>query len=594
MAPVCETVTGNPGTFPPQTPVTKWVGGPGCGKTWTLLEYVRYERDEHGTDLKEIQFLSYAKSQTADVRRRIAELYPESTEEDRKKHVKTIHGAALSSLLRSGDLVQYREGIGGDRVIWENSRSIGPYIDFCRTYDLPYNPKIGSNVLEDGEDFQYFGTLPSGNAFFSINNYLSAKLWPYTSWAAAIHETGLKVDKRDINTALFTKWEGYKKARRLWEHEDYCRYALEVRPFLPGKVLIIDEFQDVSPSHNALYEMWRDQGTFDQIYLAGDDNQSIYGFRGANPEYIRNTPADNAGAWGGAVPVSRRCPSNVVRLADLTLRGRSNMTPKEDGGTVQWVREKAAPAVIDHILGLHEQYGTVMVLSRFRSHVQKWHELMDKQGIPHLSLSKKFFTWDTVKSERDGKDQKGRQMGDILGFLYAMTKYQDGKGTWTVPKKYALGLNSVLSVPEDKKKRTDSFLYHLKPDQPVSIPDILDRWGFPEDTTPHQIIGHMHFTERTNPAIRTRLAAALSNGRFIMPGSILVDTIHAAKGLESPAVVVYAGFLEERLQDAKTEPEEERRVGYVAVTRSSNHVSIVEPLTGPWNPVFQPVRGFWK
>ncbi|OPZ72918.1 MAG: DNA-dependent helicase II [Firmicutes bacterium ADurb.Bin456] len=90
------------------------------------------------------------------------------------------------------------------------------------------------------------------------------------------------------------------------------------------------------------------------------------------------------------------------------------------------------------------------------------------------------------------------------------------------------------------------------------------------------------------------MAAAVSNRRYIMPGSILVDTIHAAKGLEAPAVVVYAGFLADRVKDAKTNPEEERRVGYVAVTRTSNHLSIVEPLTGPWNPVFETVRGIWK
>lgn len=595
MTSVSETKTGNPGTISTRTPITKWTGGPGCGKTHTLLEYVRYERDEHGTDIKDIQFMSYAKSQAADVRKRIAELFPDSTEKDRERHVKTIHGAALASLIRSGNLTMAKGPEDrGDRVIWETPRSVGPYVEFCRTNDLQYNPKIGSINMDDWDDFQYYGSLPSGNAFFSVNNFISAKLWPYTSWATAIHEMGLKVDKRDINTVIFTKWEGYKRSRRLWEHEDYCKKALEVRPHLPGKVLIIDEFQDVSPSHNALYEMWRDQGTFDQIYLAGDDNQAIYGFRGANLEFIRNTPATCAGAWAGDVPVSHRCPSTVVRLADLVIRGRSNMKPRSDGGTVKWVREQSAPAVIDHILGLYEQYGTVMVLSRFRSHVQQWHELLDKGGIPHLSLSKKFFSWDKVKSERDGKDQNARPMADFLGFLYAMAKYQDGKGPWTVPKKYTLGLNAVLSVPEEKKKRTDSFLYHLKPDQPVSIPDLLTRWGFPEDTTPHQLIGHMRFTERTNPTIRKRLAAALSNGRYIMPGSIQVDTVHAAKGLESPAVVVYAGFLEERLQDAQANPEEERRVGYVAVTRSSNHVSVVEPLTGPWNPVFQPVRGFWK
>lgn len=594
MASIVDTTQGNPGTFSPVTQVTKWVGGPGTGKTYTLLKFIEYERDQHGTDLKDIRFMSYSRSQMLDVRNRIKEIYPDSNEKDRERHVKTIHGTALYSLIRSKNIVMSQElGDGKDTVIQEGSQTWA-FIDFCKLYGLQYNPKLGK-ITEDEDDVLIRGNLPNGNAFFSVNNYLAANMWPFTSWPYAVHEMGIKIDKRTIDTALFHKWEEYKTSRKLWEHEDYCKLALEAHPHLPGTVLIIDEFQDVSPSHNALYEMWRDQGTFNQIYLAGDDNQSIYGFRGANPEYIQNTPANLSGAWGGSVPVSHRCPSQVVQLADQVLRGRSNMVPREDGGTVEWVRKQSTPAVLDHILDLHQRYGKVMVLSRFRSHVQKWHELLDSNGIPHLSRSGKFFTWDKVIPERDGQTQNKRDMGDILGFLYAVDRYQTQGGPWTVPKKYALGLSAVLSVPEMNRKRTDSYLNHLKPGLPVSIPDLLtDKMGLPEDLTPYDLITHMQFKGRYDPQIKKRLNTAVSNGRYIMPGSIEVDTIHSVKGLESPAVVIDCSFLEDRVKDAKANPEEERRVGYVAVTRSSNHVSLIEPIHGPWNPVIEPVRGLWK
>jgi len=525
-----------------------------------------------------------------DVRNRIKELFPDSTEKDREGHIKTIHGTALSSMIRSHHI---EPGDGKDMVIQEG-RNPWAYVDFSNLYGLKYDPKLGK-VTGEEDDILIRGNLPNGNAFFAVNNYLAANMWPFTSWPYAVHEMGIKIDKRTIDTALFHKWEEYKRSRRLYEHEDYCKKALEVRPHLPGKVLIIDEFQDVSPSHNALYEMWRDQGTFDQIYLAGDDNQSIYGFRGANPGYIRNTPANLSGAWGGSVPVSHRCPSQVVKLADQVLRGTSNMVPREDGGTVEWVRKQTAPAVLDHILDLHQRYGKVMVLSRFRSHVQKWHELLDSNGIPHLSRSGKYYTWDKVVPERDGRPQNKREVGDILGFLYALDKYRTQGGPWTVPKKYALGLSAVLSVPEPNRKRTDSYLNHLKPDLPVSIPDLLtDKMGLPEDLTPYDLITCMQFKGRYDPQIKKRLNTAVSNGRYIMPGSIEVDTIHSVKGLESPAVVIDCSFNVDRVMDAKANPEEERRVGYVAVTRSSSHVSLIEPIHGPWNPVFEPVRGLWK
>ncbi|OPZ73202.1 MAG: hypothetical protein BWY80_00983 [Firmicutes bacterium ADurb.Bin456] len=118
--------------------------------------------------------------------------------------------------------------------------------------------------------------------------------------------------------------------------------------------------------------------------------------------------------------------------------------------------------------------------------------------------------------------------------------------------------------------------------------------GLPEDLTPYDLITRMQFKGRYDPQIKKRLDTAVSNGRYIMPGSIEVDTIHSVKGLESPAVVIDCSFLEDRVKDAKADPEEERRVGYVAVTRSSNHVSLIEPLNGPWSPIFEPVRGWWS
>ncbi len=589
MNSVSKTGTHSPVTFPPVTQVTKWTGGPGTGKTRTLLEYIKYERDEHGTDLQDIRFMSYSRAQMLDVRTRIGEIFPDSNDKDRAGRIKTIHGTALSSLIRSRNIeLSQAPGDGGVSIIQEGGNP-WPYVEFCKQNGLHYNPKLGQ-ITED-EDTNYSGgTIPNGNAFFSLNNYLAANMWPYTSWPYAVHEMGLKLDKRAFETGLFIQWEEFKKSRRLLEHEDYCKLALERRPRLTGSVLLIDEFQDISPSHNALYEMWRDQGTFDQIYLAGDDNQSIYGFRGANTQFIRETPANNAGAWGGSVPVSHRCPSQVVQLADQVLKGTSNMVPKKDGGAVEWVRERSAAVILDHILTLHKQYGHVMVLSRFRSHVQKWHELLDNHGIPHLSRSGKYYSWDRVKSDLT---RNKVAIGDILGALYAIDKHRSQGVLWPVPKKYGSSLTAVLSVPEENKKRTVSYLNHLKKDLSVSIPDLLDKMGL-SDLTPQELITRMQFQGKADQHIKLRMSAALSNGRYIMPGSIEVDTIHSVKGLEAPAVVIDTSFLTERVKDALEDPEEERRVGYVAVTRSSSYVGMLEPINGPWNPVFQDVRGWWS
>ena len=98
-----------------------------------------------------------------DVRTRIAELYPESTEKDRERHIKTIHGTALSSLIRSRHIEQ---GEGKDTIIQEG-RNPWAYVDFSHLYGLKYDPKLGK-VTEDEDDILIRGNLPNGNAFFSV------------------------------------------------------------------------------------------------------------------------------------------------------------------------------------------------------------------------------------------------------------------------------------------------------------------------------------------------------------------------------------------------------------------------------------------
>lgn len=68
--------------------------------------------------------------------------------------------------------------------------------------------------------------------------------------------------------------------------------AIEARCAPPGSVLLIDEFQDLSPLQYKLYEAWRDSPGVNRVYITGDVHQAIYGFRGADPTHFRETPAD--------------------------------------------------------------------------------------------------------------------------------------------------------------------------------------------------------------------------------------------------------------------------------------------------------------
>ena len=81
--------------------VTRYIAGPGTGKTYELLRRVGLEAEEHGTKIGDLSFVSFARSQTEDVKRRIRSVYRAASLEDIKTTVATVH--ARLRTLRTAD-----------------------------------------------------------------------------------------------------------------------------------------------------------------------------------------------------------------------------------------------------------------------------------------------------------------------------------------------------------------------------------------------------------------------------------------------------------------------------------------------------------
>jgi superfamily I DNA/RNA helicase len=110
----------------------------------------------------------------------------------------------------------------------------------------------------------------------------------------------------------------------LREHPDVLRkYQLSARH------LLIDEYQDINAAQFELIRLLAD-GQCDGLFVVGDDDQSIYSWRGGSPEYIRRFKAD-FGPDAVVVPLSRsfRCHSHVLEGALAVVeRFDPNRLPK--------------------------------------------------------------------------------------------------------------------------------------------------------------------------------------------------------------------------------------------------------------------------
>jgi DNA helicase-2/ATP-dependent DNA helicase PcrA len=86
----------------------------------------------------------------------------------------------------------------------------------------------------------------------------------------------------------------------------------------PPSYLLVDEYQDLNRCDLAVVAAVAARGA--ELYAAGDDDQSIYGFRKAQPEGIRRFGQDFAGATELELQVCKRCDPEILELALFVAR----------------------------------------------------------------------------------------------------------------------------------------------------------------------------------------------------------------------------------------------------------------------------------
>ncbi len=158
--------------------------------------------------------------------------------------------------------------------------------------------------------------------------------------------------------------------------------------------LLVDEYQDINAAQFRLIDLLCRE-TQDGLFVVGDDAQSIYGFRGATPEFILRFTDDFAGAWSAPLAYSRRCHEGILGLAQTGLgkqyakwtgpqhleyfvpRGDEPKVwhvPSEDA-EAQWVARIARQAV-----GEHE---TVLVLAPKSAFFPRLSRALTQYGVSH-------------------------------------------------------------------------------------------------------------------------------------------------------------------------------------------------------------------
>jgi DNA helicase II / ATP-dependent DNA helicase PcrA len=159
-----------------------------------------------------------------------------------------------------------------------------------------------------------------------------------------------------------------------------------------ARVLLVDEFQDLTPSHMLLIRLLA--GPELGIFGVGDDDQTIYGYSGASPEWLVNFDHYVPAATHHALTVNYRCPAPVVEaakslLARNQLRVRKEIAPASgavlDVSSMQVIRSaspfKVATDVVRDLINRGAAPSEIAVLSRVNSLLAPVHAGLVEGGL---------------------------------------------------------------------------------------------------------------------------------------------------------------------------------------------------------------------
>lgn len=493
------------------THVNKIFGPPGSGKTTYLLNLVEKEL-EAGTSPQGIGYFAFTRKAAAEAKERAMAKFPHLNEKIDFPWFRTLHSLAFRALGVSAS----------DMMLAEN------YREFSQQTGIEIQLEMGE------EDFM---VKPDNPILSEIN-------------IARIRGEDLKTyynrSKLDIEWYHFEyverAYRHYKQARNLLDFTDLLELIVEQPDKLPKlDVLIVDEAQDLSRLQWRLVSCLVD--TAKRVYVAGDDDQAIFTWAGADVESFLG--------FDGSVTVlqqSWRVPARVHALADEIvhrIRNRQEKVwqPRDFEGEVHTYRRFEDVDV---------SHGEWLVMAPANYMLNELHGWLKSQGLLF---------------ERHG------QRSIPQGIIDAVVGWEELRKGHTVTTEMVLNIYRYLgssAVARGHKK-----LSGAGPDEWHSFDSLVESHGLNPDC--RDLIWHKAL-EKIGDDKREYVIALLRRGQKIRGNvPIKLSTIHGAKGGEADNVLLFTDLSTKFSKDYHTNADAIHRLFYVGITRAKKNLHIVLP-----------------
>ena len=353
----------------------------------------------------------------------------------------------------------------------------------------------------------------------------------------------LTVFQRKISTYEHYKANAGEKS--FIDFDDMIQRAITEVDFPSLKVLILDEAQDCTPLQwSVLYKM---APKVERIYLAGDDDQAIYKWNGADPKYFtkffpgRKVKLRKTQRFGEAI----HSFSQVIRRGIRDSEEKEYQPGDSLGSVKSYLSFKEIP-----FEALKEDW---YILGRINETVNELRMLAKDAGLYY-------------------KDNKGTKCFDQKQWeaIKAWTTLSKDK---KIDKKAARNMVKYIRELEDPAFRSDKF-WRAEPDLREYDFQTLKEWcGLTlednQKNKPWYWILRRNFKPKQVRHF-IRLLRRYGQKELDKDPLITIDTIHSVKGGEANHVVLYSkgNYPSDYTNKSKQEKSDERKVWYTGATRA--------------------------
>ena len=377
------------------------------------------------------------------------------------------------------------------------------------------------------------------------------------------------------------------------------------------KYILVDEYQDTNEVQYQFNKLLASK--YRNLFVVGDANQSIYGFRNANFRNILNFEKDYKDAYVVTLESNYRSTNNILECANCVIR--NNKERKElnlkgtigDGVKTQYITcengKMEALTIIDEIKKLYNQgydYKDIGILYRTNGQSRLLEEVFLKENIPYNVVGAYYF-------------YQRKEIKDLLSYLKLINNQNDDIALRRVinePKR-GIGEKAIENLSNEATRLGSSMfdaiskgrelafkeliLDMIKAQDNLSLTEfidyVIDKSGMKESLTSEKSLENdlrldnleefksvtASFEERTGSVNLSDFLEEISLVADISEhkeekDAVTLMTIHSAKGLEFDCVFLCGMeegiFPHQNSFGSDAEIEEERRLCYVGITRA--------------------------